>query len=81
VYAYYLTDEYENVTLPLLSLPNGPEPLRFLVRHSHRKSRREELERRCLSEIRGDVIYAEAVEGYAALSTLLGQHKYFFDEQ
>jgi hypothetical protein len=81
VYAYYLTDAYENVTFPLLSIPNGPEPFQFLVRHSHRKAREEELERRYLSEIREDVIYAEAEEGYSALSTLLGEHKYFFNER
>ena len=76
-----MTDAYEKVTFPLLSVPNGPEPFQFLVRHSHKKAREEELERRCLSEIRGDVIYAEAEEGYSALSTLLGEHKYFFNEE
>lgn len=61
-------------------MPNGPEPLQFLVRHAYQKAAREELERRCIGEIRGDVLYAEAEEGYAALSTLLGGAEYFFDE-
>ena len=79
--AYYLTDAFEKVTVPLLSIPNGPEPLQYLVRHEHRKSQKEALERRCMSEIREDVIYTEAEEGYAALSTLLGQDKYFFNQE
>ena len=76
-----MTDAYEKVTLPLLPIPNGPEPLQVLVQHSLRKARKDEVERRCLSEIRGDVIYGEAEEGYSALSTLLGEHKYFFNER
>ena len=81
MYAYYLTDAFERVTLPLLSVPNGPEPLQYLVRYSHRKTQREDLERRYMSEIREEVIYTEAGEGYAALSTLLGQDKYFFNQE
>lgn len=81
MFAYYLTDAFEKVTLPLLSIPNGPEPLQYLVRYEQRKLQREELERRCMSEIREDVIYAEAEEAYAALSTLLGQDKYFFNQE
>jgi hypothetical protein len=34
-----------------------------------------------MSEIRQDVVYAEAEEGYAALSTLLGHDKYFFNHE
>jgi hypothetical protein len=81
VFAYYLTDAFEKVTLPLLSIPSGPEPLQYLVRHARIKSQKEELERRCMSELREDLIYAEAEEGYAALSTLLGQDKYFFKQE
>lgn len=80
-YAYYLTDDYERVTLRLLSVPNGPEPLKYLVQYSHRKARKDELERRSISEIRGDVLYLEAEEAYGALSTLLGDNKFFFNEK
>jgi hypothetical protein len=69
------------VTLPLLSVPNGPEPLQYLVRYSHRTARKEELEKRSLSEIDGDVLLAEAEEGLAALSSLLGKNTYFFNER
>jgi hypothetical protein len=43
--------------------------------------RRKELERQSMSDIRQDVIYAEADEGYSALSTLLGTNTYFFNEK
>jgi hypothetical protein len=76
-----MTDAFENVTLPLLSIPDGPEPLQYLVQHSHWTAKKEELERRCMSEIREDVLYAEAEEGYAALSTLLGGDRYFFNQK
>ena len=76
-----MTEDFDKVTRGLLAIPNGPEPLQYLVRHADRTARRDELERRCMGEIRGDVLYAEADEGYAALSTLLGNDRYFFNER
>lgn len=64
-----------------MPIPSGPEPLQYMVRYADQTARREELERRCMGEIRGDVLYAEAEEGYAALSTLLGNDTYFFKER
>jgi hypothetical protein len=78
VFAFYLTDEFERVTMPLLTVPEGPEPLQYLVKHSNRLARREEIERRCMSDNRGDVLYAEAEDAYNAISTLLGEDTYFF---
>ena len=62
-------------------MPDGPEPLQYLVRYSHRMTKKKELEKRCLLEIDGDQLYAEAEEGYAALSLLLGNDTYFFSER
>jgi hypothetical protein len=62
-------------------VPDGPEPLQYLAKYSHRAVRREELEKRCLSEVDGDVLHAEAEEGYAALSVLLGDDIYFFSDR
>ena len=66
------------MTMPLLTMPNGPEPLQYLVKHSNILARREELERRCMADIKGDVLYAEAEDAYSAISTLLGEDNYFF---
>lgn len=76
-----MTEEFATVTKTLLPVPSGPEPLQYLVRHADQAARREELERRCMGDIRGDVLYAEAEEGYAALSILLGNDTYFFKER
>jgi hypothetical protein len=81
VYTFYMTEAFERVVMPLLELPDGPQPLQYLVRYSHQAARKAELERRSLSDIRPDVLLAEAVEGYAALSTLLGDSMYFFNER
>jgi len=81
VYTFYMTEAFERVVMPLLELPDGPQPLQYLVRYSHRAARKAELERRSLSDIRPEVLLAEAEEGYAALSTLLGESMYFFNER
>ena len=78
MFEFYLTDNFEKITTPLLTLPNGPEPLQYLVKHSNRLARRQELERRCVTDIKGDVLYAEAEDAYRAISTLLGDNNYFF---
>jgi len=76
-----LTEDYEYVTLPLLRVPRGPRPLQYQIAYSHQAARKQELERRIMSlEIREEVLYAEAEEGYAALSRLLGENTYFFNE-
>lgn len=59
-------------------MPDGPEPLQYLIKHSHKLARQEELERRSMAEIQEDVLYAEAEEAYSALSTLLDENAYFF---
>jgi len=64
--------------MPLLTVPDGPEPLQYLIKHSHRLARQEELRRRCMAEIQEDILYAEAEEAYSALSTLLDENDYFF---
>ena len=81
VYAFYLTEAFEKVTVPLLSIPNGPEPLQYLSKRAHQTPRKEELQRRFLTSPNSQTIYAEAEEGYAALSQLLGEDTYFFDER
>jgi hypothetical protein len=80
VYAYYLTEHFETVTANLIPSPEGPEPLQYVARRLHRLARKEELERRMLSPINGCLLYSEAREAYAALSTLLGSDAYFFNE-
>jgi hypothetical protein len=67
--------------VPLLSIPKGPEPLQYLSKRSHQAPRKEELQRRSLTSPSEQVIYAEAEEGYAALSLLLGGDTYFFNER
>ena len=76
-----MTEAFEEVTVPLLSLPNGPEPLQYLAKRSHLAPRKEELQRRSLASPDEQVLYAEAEEGYAALSLLLGENTYFFNER
>jgi hypothetical protein len=68
------------VTAALLPLPEGIEPLRYVSKRLHRLSRKEEVERRCLSEINPSILYSEAREAYEALSTLLESNTYFFNE-
>jgi hypothetical protein len=75
----YLTKDFESVTLPLLSVPSGPEPLQYIVRHSHQTAIKEELEKFFISEVDPEVLFSEAEGGYAALSTLLGEDMYFFN--
>lgn len=76
-----MTEAFEEVTVPLLSIPNGPEPLQYLAKRSHQTPRKEELQRRSLTSPNRQTIYAEAEEGYAALSSLLGEDIYFFNER
>ena len=76
-----MTKDFDKVTKELLPIPNGPEPLQYLVYHADWSARRDELQSRCMGEIRGDTLYAEADEAYAALSTLLGNDAYFFNER
>jgi hypothetical protein len=81
VYAHFLTDEFEKAVVPLLAIPEGLSPLQYIVQCSHRAVRKKELEKRFLSGIHQDVIYQDAQEAFAALSALLGNNIYFFDEQ
>lgn len=76
-----MTDEFEKSVVPLLSVPDGVSALQYLVRYSVRAGRKKELEKRCLKGIRQDIIYADAEDAFAALSTLLGTHTYFFNER
>jgi hypothetical protein len=75
-----LTEHFDEVTANLIPSPEGPEPLQYVARRLHRLARKEELERRMLSPINGCLLYSEAQEAYAALSTLLGSDVYFFNE-
>jgi hypothetical protein len=78
---HFLTDEFEKSVVPLLSVPDGFSPLQYLARYSAQAGKKRELEKRCLKGIRQDIIYADAEDAFAALSTLLGTHTYFFNEQ
>jgi Glutathione S-transferase, C-terminal domain len=62
-------------------VPDGPESLQYILRHSNRTLRREELEKCCLTEVDGDVLHVEVEEGYAALSVLLGDDIYIFSDR
>jgi hypothetical protein len=81
VYAHFLTEDFEKSVIPLLNVPEGLSPLQYLVRYSARAARKKELEKRCLKGIRQDVIYGDAEDAFAALSTLLGTDAYFFNER
>jgi hypothetical protein len=76
-----LTPDFERVTKQLLDIPEGPEPLQYLVWQGRRTARREELEQRFMGDITPEVIYSEAEDAFAALSTLLRNDTYFFGER
>lgn len=74
---HYLTDEFEEYTCKKLPIPDGPEPLRYIATHSHRKARRDELERRHMGVIDASQLAAEAEAAYVALEALLGNSQLF----
>jgi hypothetical protein len=76
-----LTGEFDKVTKHLLDIPEGPEPLRYLVLRGRQIARKEELERRFMGEIVQEIVYTEAEAAFTALSTLLGYDEYFFGER
>ena len=74
---HYLTNEFEEYTCRKLPIPDGPEPLRYIATHSHRKARRDELERRHMGVIDASQLAAEAEAAYVALEALLGNSQLF----
>ncbi|ORY19500.1 hypothetical protein BCR34DRAFT_552242 [Clohesyomyces aquaticus] len=79
LYSVYLSDNFTAIAEPLYILPTSRNPLvRLTIAHELRSAAEKEL-LKFSAVIDPDFLYAEADEAFAALESVLGSDKWFFE--